>query len=193
MNNDHLHPNNRMSSNHVSNGVYQPLKPITMYQKIVTLLNHYADQLPPFLLRLILAYEFWEAGVMKYNGENWFSNLNFPFPFSFLSNDILWAIGTWVEIIGAIALVLGLGTRIFSILLIILTLVAINTVHWSSEWNTLSELWQGYAISNKGLGNFKLPLLYLIMFMPLLFGGAGRWSLDHVLHKYQISRESTQE
>jgi putative oxidoreductase len=185
MNNDHLHPNNTIISNHVSNDTYQPSKPITMYQKIVALLNDYADQLPPFLLRLILAYEFWEAGVMKYNGENWFSNLKFPVPFSFLSNDMLWALGTWVEIIGAIALVLGLGTRIFSILLIILTLVAINTVHWPSEWTTLSELWQGYAISNKGHGNFKLPLIYLIMFIPLLFGGGGRWSLDHVIQKYQ--------
>ena len=91
---------------------------------------------------------------------------------------------TWIEIIGAIALVIGLGTRFFSLSLIILTLVAINTVHWSTEWNSLSEFWQGYAITNKGYGNFKLPLLYIIMFMPLLFGGAGRWSLDYALTKY---------
>ena len=121
---------------------------------------------------------------MKLEGENWFSHINFPFPVSLLSNDILWAMSTWVEIIGAIALVIGLGTRFISLLLIILTIVAINTVHWSSDWNTLSELWQGYAITNKGHGNFKLPLLYIIMFMPLLFGGAGKWSLDYVLAKY---------
>ena len=157
---------------------------ITHYQNVVALLNNSAERFPPLLLRLILAYEFWEAGMMKYNGENWFNHQNFPFPFSLMSNDILWSMGTWLEIIGAIALVLGLGTRAVSLSLMILTVVAIKAVHWPAEWDTLSELWRGYAITNKGYGNFKLPLLYLIMFTPLLFGGAGRWSLDHALNKY---------
>ncbi|WP_288053138.1 DoxX family protein [Methylobacter sp.] len=142
--------------------------------------------MPPLLLRLILAYEFWEAGMMKYDGENWFSHLQFPFPFSLLADDTLWFMTTWVEIIGAMALTLGLATRFFTLSLTILTVVAINTVHWPAEWNTLSELWQGYAITDKGHGNFKLPLLYLIMFMPLLLGGAGRWSLDYVLNRHHL-------
>ena len=157
----------------------------SIYEKMIALLSHCTAPLSPLLFRLILAYEFWEAGIMKYEGENWFSNLTFPFPFSLLSNDILWSMGTWFEIIGAIALVLGLGTRFFSLSLIILTIIAINTVHWPAEWNTLTELWQGYAISDKGHGNFKLPLIYLIMFMPLLFNGAGKWSLDYLLTKYR--------
>ncbi len=157
--------------------------PLRFYNKAIRFLDNKADQFPPLLLRLILAYEFWEAGIMKYDGENWFSHITFPAPFNLLSNDLLWTLGTWTEIIGAIALVLGLGTRLFTLLLIILTLVAINTVHWSSDWNNLSELWQGYAITNKGQGNFKLPLLYLIMFIPLLFSGAGRWSVDYFIKK----------
>ncbi len=156
---------------------------ISFYNRGTTLLNNCADQIPPLLLRLVLAYEFWEAGMMKYDGKNWFSHITFPMPFNLMSNELLWTLSTWVEIIGAIALVLGLGTRLFSLILIVLTVVAINTVHWSSEWNTLTELGQGYVITNKGHGNFKLPLLYLIMFMPLLFGGAGRWSLDFVINK----------
>lgn len=150
------------------------------YLKSTDFLNRNADGLPPFLLRLILAYEFWEAGVMKYQGENWFGNLNFPLPFNLLSDDLLWFMGTWFEIIGAIALILGLATRFFSLSLMILTIVAINVVHWPAEWNTLSELWRGYSISNKGFGNYKLPLLYLLMFLPLLFGGAGKWSVDYL-------------
>jgi len=160
----------------------------SVYQKIITFLDNRANQFPPFLLRLILAYEFWEAGMMKFGGDNWFAHITFPTPFNLISNDLLWAMGTWLELIGAIALLIGFGTRFFSLSLIVLTLVAINTVHWSNDWNTLSELWQGYAITNKGYGNFKLPLLYLIMFMPLLFAGAGKWSLDYALNKYLFSR-----
>lgn len=155
------------------------------YDKIIVFLYDCAAPLPPFLFRLILAYEFWEAGIMKYTGENWFSHITFPLPFSLLSNDMLWIMGTWIEIIGAIALVLGLGTRFFSLTLIILTIVAINTVHWPAEWSTLAELLQGYAISDKGHGNYKLPLLYLIMFMSLLINGPGKWSLDYVLSQYR--------
>lgn len=165
------------------------ISPFPLYQKLITSLNQSATQIPPLLLRFILAYEFWEAGIMKLEGENWFSHITFPLPFNLLSNELLWIMGTWIEIIGAIALVIGLGTRFFSLSLIILTLVAINTVHWSGNWNTFSELWQGYAITNKGHGNFKLPLLYIIMFMPLLFGGAGKWSLDHMLNKFTLSKQ----
>ncbi|MDT8405855.1 MAG: DoxX family protein [Methylococcales bacterium] len=146
-------------------------------------LEQHSDQWPPLLLRLILAYEFWEAGIEKLHGSNWFGQVEFPFPFSLLSTDLLWFMGTWMELLGAVALVLGLGTRFFVFGLMVLTLVAAKVIHWPKDWNTLAEFWQGYAISNKGHGNFKLPLLYLIMFMPLLFGGAGRWSLDAWLQK----------
>jgi putative oxidoreductase len=65
-----------------------------------------------------------------------------------------------------------------------LTVVAINTVHWPVEWDTLADLGKGYAISDSGHGNFKLPLIYLIMFMPLLFSGAGKWSFDYLLKRH---------
>ncbi|SMG64142.1 DoxX family protein [methanotrophic bacterial endosymbiont of Bathymodiolus sp.] len=173
--------NTESNCNH---GICQNLKSSSLfaaYGKIIAFFDKCAAPLPPLLFRLILAYEFWEAGMMKYSGENWFSHITFPLPFSLLSNDMLWTMGTWIEIIGAIALLLGFATRFFSLSLIILTIVAISTVHWPAEWNTLAELWQGYAISDKGHGNFKLPLLYLIMFIPLLFNGPGKWSLDYVL------------
>ncbi len=38
--------------------------------------------------------------------------------------DISWFLATWTELIGAVALVVGLGTRFFSLSLIILTIVA---------------------------------------------------------------------
>mgnify|MGYP001821581829 CR=1 FL=1 len=151
------------------------------YQWAVSVLESIGTWFPQLILRLILAWEFGEAGLAKFNGENWFANITFPFPFNLVSPEISWGMATYFEIIGAAALVLGLATRFFSASLIILTIVAIASVHWPDSWNTFGELWQGYAISDKGFGNYKLPLLLLIMLLPLLFNGAGKLSLDNLL------------
>jgi putative oxidoreductase len=151
------------------------------YHWLVSVLESIGNWFPQLILRLILAWEFGEAGIAKYNGENWFANITFPFPFNLVSSEVSWGLATYFEILGAVALVLGLATRFFSLSLIVLTIVAILSVHWPESWNTLSELWRGYAITDKGFGNYKLPLLLLIMLLPLLFNGAGRLSLDHLL------------
>lgn len=136
-------------------------------------------------IRLLMAYEFGRAGMMKLNGTNWFANVqdNFPFPFNVIPVEISWFIATWAELLGAAGLVLGLFTRFWALSLIILTVVAISGVHWPDDWNSLAELWKGYSVSNKGFGNFRIPLLFLVMLIPLLFSGAGKLSLDHLLAK----------
>ncbi len=137
-------------------------------------------------MRLILAWEFWDAGVMKLNGDNWFSSVqeNFPFPFNVIPTEISWFMATWFEILGGLGLALGLFTRFWSISLIILTIVAILGVHWPSDWDSFSDLLMGYAISDQGYGNYKLPLIYLVIFIPFLLQGPGKLSIDHWLHRY---------
>ncbi|MDP2430580.1 MAG: DoxX family protein [Pseudomonadota bacterium] len=126
------------------------------------------EWLAPLGLRLLLAYEFWESGLEKLNGMNWFADIQdqFPFPFNLVPPDISWQLATWSELIGPVALVLGLGTRFASVSLIILTVVAWASVHAGN----------GYNIVDNG---FKLPLIYLAMFVPLLLTGPGKLSLDH--------------
>ena len=158
--------------------VLSPAALLTGWRRFTGTLERLAPVIPPLLLRLVLAYEFWDAGWMKLHGENWFQDLSFPFPFSLLSADINWTLATAFELLGPIALVLGIATRFVSLALMILTWVAIASVHWPAEWHSLSELLQGYAITDQGYGNYKLPLLYLVMFVPLLFGGAGTLSVD---------------
>lgn len=137
----------------------------------------------PLGLRLLLAWEFWEAGIEKYRGENWFSSIqsDFPFPFNIVPPDISWTIATWFELGGAVALLLGLGTRFFAFNLFVLTMVATASVHWPMNWQTLQDLAMGYAISDKGFGNFKLPLIFAVMLLPLIFRGAGKFSLDAII------------
>lgn len=139
--------------------------------------------LAPLGLRLLLAWEFWEAGMQKLGGDNWFAGIQdkFPVPFYLAPADLSWTLATWAELLGAVALLLGLGTRVFAFVLLVLTAVAAVSVHWPADWASLSELWRGYAITDKGFGNFKLPLLFMAMLLPLVFHGAGRLSLDALL------------
>lgn len=126
--------------------------------------------MPQLALRLFLAYEFWVAGVEKFQGTNWFADIqsDFPFPFNFVPAEISWQLATWFELIGAAALVLGLVTRFFSFSLLVLTIVAWAAVHAE----------HGYNVCDNG---YKLPLMYLLMFLSLIFGGAGKASIDHLI------------
>ncbi|MDZ4098104.1 MAG: DoxX family protein [Methylophilaceae bacterium] len=137
-------------------------------------------------LRLLLAWEFGEAGYEKLIGSNWFEHVSFPFPFNLLPTSLSWHLATWFELIGAAALVFGLATRFFVISLMILTVVAIAAVHWPSDWNTIGQLLTGYRIIDEngdGLGNYKLPVIFIVMLLPLLFSGAGKLSLDYLINK----------
>ena len=154
------------------------------YHSIISRLNCINTWFPQLALRLLLAWEFGEAGFEKLHGTNWFADLTFPFPFNLLPPEFSWQLSLTFEIVGAFALVFGLATRFFTISLIVLTIVAILSVHWPEQWGTISELLKGYRIvdeNNDGFGNYKLPLIYIVMFLPLLFGGAGKASVDHLI------------
>lgn len=138
------------------------------------------------LIRLLMAWEFGKAGIGKFNGENWFGNVqdNFIFPFNVIPVDVSWFMATWFEILGAAGLLVGLFTRFWALTLIIISIVAISGVHWPAEWSSLGELWEGYRISSKdGSGNYRVPLLFIAMLIPLVVASAGRLSADHFLAK----------
>ncbi len=157
------------------NGFWLPLK---------SRLNAAGHWFPPFFLRAILFWEFYEAGVGKLNGENWFDAIreNFPPVFRDLHPDTLWFMAAWGETVFAVLLLIGLFTRFAAMALIVITAVALYAVHWPEAYDSLSQLWQGYAISNDGYGNFKLPLIFMVMLLPLVFSGGGKLSLDYVFN-----------
>lgn len=160
------------------------------YDSMTSRLRASGDYLWPLALRVILAWEFWEAGITKLNGKNWFADIpwadwqkGFPFPFELLPNSLNWTLATWGELIFSALLLVGLFTRFAAFSLVIVTAVATAAVHWPAEWSSLGELWSGYVITADGSGNFKLPLLFVVMLLPLVFSGGGKLSIDHLLVK----------
>ncbi|WP_409288903.1 DoxX family protein [Pseudomonas sp. KCJK8927] len=142
-------------------------------------------------LRLFLAWEFFESGLEKWHGDNWFEQIhaNFPFPFNHFSAGFDWQVSMWAELIAPLLLLAGLGTRLASASLIVVTIVAMAAVHWPAQWSTLSELAQGYSITDHGFGNYKLPLIYLVALLPLALKGAGAFSVDTLLLRHGAAKK----
>lgn len=148
-------------------------------------LDTIGEWLPQLALRGLAGWEFFESGLEKLRGENWFADIadSFPFPFGLLPVAASWFIATWAELVGGVCLWLGLATRYWAAVLLILSWVAIASVHWPDDWSSFAELWKGYAITDRGYGNFKLPLILMVMLLPLLFAGAGRVSVDELIRR----------
>lgn len=159
---------------------------VDLWSDLVARLRAVGEIVPRLILRLIMGWEFFEAGREKLHGENWFASIqsDFPAPFDVIPAGISWTMATWFELVGAVALWIGFGTRFFAFSLLVLTFVATAAVHWPDMWSMWSDLLKGYAISDKGHGNFKLPLLFVVMLLPLIFNGPGKLSVDHLVAKW---------
>jgi len=143
------------------------MKVLELYYKGVKNLEKLKD-IPLLLIRLVLAYGFYVPAKMKWSDINsiidWFKTLHVPAP----ALNAYMAAST--EAAGVVLLVLGLGTRIISIPLTVVMLVAIKTVHWSNGFNA-------------GDNGYEIPLYYLIMLLLLLIYGPGRISLDNLISR----------
>ncbi|NDY96473.1 DoxX family protein [Wenzhouxiangella limi] len=163
---------------------------VNFYDALTRRLRASGDWVAPLGLRLLLAYEFWTAGYGKFKvgteAPTWFANQDFVFPFGLLSANMNWVMVTWGEMLAALAVLLGLFTRFFAFSLLVITVVAIAAMHWPASWDSLGQLWEGYSVSRvmddgEFRGNFRIPFLFLAMILPLVFWGAGKLSLDHLL------------
>ena len=126
--------------------------------------------IPLLIIRLVLAYGFYEPAMMKWKNINaigdWFKTMNYPLPYF---NAYMAGI---TEVAGFVLLLLGLGTRLISLPLMIVMLVAIITVHYAN----------GFAASSNG---YEIPLYYLIMLFTLFVYGPGKISVDYLISKYK--------
>lgn len=157
----------------------------TFFQRAVNTADALGLWLGLLSLRILLSWDYFESGLEKFQGSNWFADIQdrFPFPFNVVPPEISWQMATWFELVGGVALLIGLATRFFSLSLIVLTLVAIAAVHWPGNWSGFGELMQGYVFTDQGFGNFKLPVMFIGMLLPLLLLGPGKLSLDAWLRR----------
>lgn len=167
-------------------------------RNVVAVLEPAGDWIALLPIRLLMAYEFGAAGIRKFEASDtiwgdvpaWFQQSlpDFPFPISLLPANFNWFMVTWVEMLGALGLALGLFTRFWAFGLVVVTWVAILGVHFPDDWSGLAVLWKGYVITDKGFGNFRLPLLFLVMLLALVFKGGGKLSVDYLLSRQLASR-----
>lgn len=114
------------------------------------------------LLRVVLGITFFVHGVSKLQGgiENtagWFSSIGIP--------GILAYVVAGIELIGGVALIVGLGTRVVSALMALIMVGAIVKVKLSTGF----------------MGGYELDLVLMVIAIYLAMNGSSMISLDSKL------------
>lgn len=126
------------------------------------------------ILRIVLGAVFLPHGAQKVLG--WFGGHGFAGTMAFFTQNmhipaVLAFLAIAAEFGGAIALFLGLFTRIAALGIAADIVVVVAMVHWQ---NGFFMNWSG---NQKGEG-FEFHLLALAIAVVLLLRGGGRWSVD---------------
>lgn len=140
---------------------------IGVYDTLTHKLQSLKD-IPLLAIRLVLAYGFWNPGMMKWQNiggiAEWYASMGIPFP------TINAYLSASTEVAGSLLLLTGLAVRFISIPLIVVMVVAIITVH----------LGNGFEAGDNG---FEIPLYYMIMLITLLVYGGGKYSIEGIIRK----------
>ena len=136
-----------------------------LYPLTKNILSH-GQSLSLLLARLAVAYGFYDPAMQKWSDigsvATWFDSMGIPFP----TLNAYMAAST--ELVGVVLLTLGLFTRLISLPLMVIMVVAITTVHLS----------HGFSAGDNG---FEIPLYYMLFLALFASFGAGKFSLDHLL------------
>lgn len=137
----------------------------TIYPITKNILSN-GQSLSLLLARFAIAYGFYDPAMQKWSDissvATWFGSIGIPFP----TLNAYMAAST--ELLGVILLTLGLFTRLISLPLIVVMVVAITTVH----------LVHGFSAGNNG---FEIPMYYMLFLAIFASFGAGKFSLDYLL------------
>ena len=130
----------------------------------------------PFFLRIMLGIVFFAHGGQKLLG--WFGGYGFQGTMSYFTESagLPWIVGfavIMIEFFGALALIIGAGTRLWSLAFVFLNVGIIITSHY--EYFFMN--WFG----NQPVEGYEYFLLVIGMSLSLAFSGAGKLSVDRIL------------
>lgn len=143
-------------------------------------------QLAPVFLRLAIGFGFAAHGWAKLTrGPEHFaqllSTLHLPFP------EVMAWLSVFTELLGGLALMVGLFVSLSAIPLIGTMLVAMFTIHIHYGYSSIKTIGltaQGPVFGPPG---YEINLLYIAGLLSLILTGAGRYSLDALLAKKSIT------
>lgn len=131
-------------------------------------------------LRLVVGYGFFEHGVAKLmRGPDAFPRIleamHMPMP-----HMLGWATMA-VEILGGLAVMLGLFIPLASMPMIAVLLVAIVTVHLPNGFSSIKLQSFANGTAHFGQPGYETDLLYIAGLLALVIGGSGPMALDRLL------------
>lgn len=119
------------------------------------------------VMRIVLGILFMAHGINKLetgldNVGQWFESIHIP---AFMAYVV-----AAIELVGGIMLIVGLFTRIVSVLMIGVLAGAIFTAKLSAG-----------LLGNGQMAGYELDLAFLLVALYLVFADRTRWSVDHLL------------
>ena len=138
------------------------------------------SQWVPVPLRLIIGIGFMVHGWAKLSrGPSGFAKLltqiGAPLP-----ETTAW-VSTFVELLGGLAIVVGVFVEVVSVPLIVMMLVAMFTVHLKYGFSSINTIGLTPNGPQFGPPGYEINLLYIAGLLALILGGAGPLSIDRLL------------
>ncbi len=156
----------------------------TFLRKAVGSLVKPTDGRAQVFIRLAVGLIFFTQGILKYTDPHMgvlrFTKIGFPFP-AFTAHFV----GTF-EIVCGLMVLVGLGTRLAGIPLLIVILTAITTTKIPELFRPEQGLW--FMVSDA-----RTDFAMLMGLLFLLCAGGGRWSLEAVPGVGKGGTESAEE
>ncbi|WP_285057154.1 DoxX family protein [Pedobacter ginsengisoli] len=140
-----------------------------------------AEDYSALIIRLTLGLILWAHGAQKllgiYGGHGFGNTMNY-FTETVHLPALIGFLVIVMEFFGSIAIVLGLGTRILSLVVIMLFTGIIITHHWQAGF-----FMDWFGANPPGFEGFEFDLLMMGMALSLVISGGGKYAADHFFGK----------